>query len=148
MTKHEGLRIYAQRGVRARALVRPRLRPRAPEGSRDGAARDAAESTVVDSLVVQRGSIEDQLLWILGAPPIGSEGTENALKRKEGELMEAFASLDVARSLALFRRLTTSYPADSVAAAFLRLAPAARARLLAYLAEAPGRAATARLYRG
>lgn len=142
--KFDGLRIYAQRGVRPRALVRPRLRGR---GSSDGAALDV-KPPVADPHAVERGSMEDQILWILGAPPIGVETAEQALRRKETELADAFASLDVARSLSLHRRLVEAHPADPVSAAFVRLAPDARARLLSYLADAPGRAATARLQRG
>ena len=62
-------------------------------------------------------------------------------RRKEHELGAVFATLSIAESRALHRRLAIAATGDELAAAFLRLTADRRVRLLAFLADVRRRAA-------
>lgn len=76
------------------------------------------------------------------APPFG-ETLSAAYARKERELRDVLATLPAADALALHARLADPRPGDALAAAFARLVAERRARLLAFLADAPRRDAIA-----
>lgn len=88
-----------------------------------------------------RTTIEDQILQILEeAAPCG-ESLQSTFARKERELCCAFTTLTSNAANDLARRLAELDPKDRVAAAFGRLAAERRARLVAFLEDAPRRAA-------
>lgn len=90
------------------------------------------------------GEFDARLLGILAGGPADGETLDAAFRRKERELGALFATLDVATSRALHRRLSISADGDVVAARFGRLVSERRARLLAFLADARRREAIAR----
>jgi hypothetical protein len=65
-------------------------------------------------------------------------------ERKEQEVCALFAALPVLEAMELHRRLRIARAGDAVAAAFARLVVERRQRLLAFLGEAPRRAALGR----
>ena len=88
-------------------------------------------------------SVDTRLLAILASGPGHGETLDAAFRRKEHELGALFATLDVAASRALHRRLTLPADDDLVAARFGQLISNRRARLLAFLADARRREAIA-----
>jgi hypothetical protein len=83
------------------------------------------------------------LLAILDAAPAYGETIEAAFRRKEQQLLEAFAALSAEASRSLHARLCASAPDDAVAVRFARLVRDRRERLLAFLGDARRREALA-----
>jgi hypothetical protein len=88
-------------------------------------------------------SDDARLLAILDAPLVPGEPAHSGFRRKEHELGEAFAALDVMAARALHLRLRSPKAGDVLAAAFGRLTEDRRGRLLAFLGDARRRAAIA-----
>jgi hypothetical protein len=84
-----------------------------------------------------------RLLAILDAPLAPGEPAHTGFRRKEHELGQAFAALDVMAARALHARLRSPKAGDQLAAAFGRMTDERRGRLLAFLADARRRAAHA-----
>jgi hypothetical protein len=106
----------------------------------DGArpARPASPRALVPNIqtaVSHAGTIDDELLAILNAPPARGETIEMTFRRKELELGDLFATLTVFESRTLQRRLSNPSANDPVAAQFGRLVPERRSRLLAFLGD-------------
>lgn len=91
--------------------------------------------------------VERRALAVLDAPADPSEPIERAFRRKEDEVRALFGELSAGDALAIFRRLTLVCPDDLLASRFARLVTDRRARLLAFLADAPRREAIARARR-
>lgn len=85
--------------------------------------------------------VDRRILEVLEAPLEWGETVDAAFRRKERALLELFASLSSVEASKLHHRLSVARPDDAVASCFARLVPERRARLLAFLAEAPRRAA-------
>jgi hypothetical protein len=81
------------------------------------------------------------LIAILDAAPDIGETIECAFRRKEHDLLTAFAALSLDASRSLHARLAAGMADDPVAARFSRLVRERRERLLAFLADARRRAA-------
>ena len=152
----DDLRIYARRGPRpgaaarlARAAILAQEPARAAEAAETAETAEAAQPARAtrELPAVALPSVEEQVLQILGAPPVWGETVEAAFRRKERELVEVLAAVEPAAAAELSRRLAEPRPEDPVAAAFARLVPERRARLLAFLAAAPRRAAVERARR-
>jgi len=87
-------------------------------------------------------AFELRLIEILRRPVEGGN-THEANRVKEHEIGEVFARLSVSEAAALHQRLSSPAPLDDLAAAFGRLMAERRARLLAFLGDAPRRATIA-----
>lgn len=86
---------------------------------------------------------DQELLTILEAAPMYTDTIEHAFFAKERALRDAFAALSIEAARVLHVRLSSPRTGDDVAAAFARLVPERRTRLLAFLGEARRRAAIA-----
>ncbi len=89
------------------------------------------------------GPHDDGILAVLAAPLRAGETAHAGYRRKEHELGAAFAALPLAGARALHARLASPRDGDALAARFGRLTAERRARLIAFLADAPRRAALA-----
>ncbi|HEY3803647.1 MAG TPA: hypothetical protein VGL61_13620 [Kofleriaceae bacterium] len=81
------------------------------------------------------------LLAILDAPLSARETIAQGFARKEVELRAAVAGLCLADARALLRRFTVAVRGDVLVERFARVAGERRARFVAFLADAPRRAA-------
>jgi len=86
-------------------------------------------------------SIEDRLIAILESPPHSNEMIAAGFARKEAELGNVLATVDLDVARALHKRLTTVDANDPLVTAFNRLTAVRRQRLIIYLADARRRAA-------
>jgi hypothetical protein len=86
-------------------------------------------------------SIEDRLIAILESPPHAHEMIAAGFARKEAELGNVLATVELDVARALHKRLTTVTADDRLVAAFNRLTADRRQRLIVYLADARRRAA-------
>ncbi len=91
---------------------------------------------------------EAALLEILDSASCPGETIARAFERKELELRAALARLTVAEARALHRRFQVAACGDILIERFTRLAVDRRLRLIAFLADAPRRAALALAKRG
>jgi hypothetical protein len=82
-----------------------------------------------------------ELLAILLATPACADTIECAFRDKERALRQLFVTMSIGVSRALHARLATPRDGDEIAEIFHRFVPERRARLLAFLADAPRRAA-------
>jgi hypothetical protein len=130
------LNIFADR-VRARA--RTARQPSNDEASPNHhpPAQPAARLATLPS------DTERRIVEILAAPAPAWMTIDAAFRHKEHELGSLFATLAVVEAGALHRRLANPRPDDHVAQHFLRLVADRRARLLAFLADARRREASA-----
>lgn len=94
-----------------------------------------------------QAALDHRLIQILEAPPDWNQTVDAAFRNKERALLEVFASLSCADATRLHHRLASPRAGDPVSTWLTRLVPERRARLLAYLAEAPRRAAMAKVRR-
>lgn len=86
-------------------------------------------------------ALESQILERLESRPESHETVELAFRRKERDLVALFEQLTLPDARELSRRLSRQLAGDQVAVAFSRLIGERRARLLAFLANAPRREA-------
>lgn len=123
-------------------------------GQGEGPATARADSTCYDPradrtrqvavaapLVAVRAETEAQILAILAAPALLGETVSSQFQRKEHQLGSIFAALSLAESRALHRRLAIPQAGDALALKFARLVVERKNRLIAFLADAPRRAA-------
>lgn len=85
--------------------------------------------------------IDRRLLAVLDETAAVGESADALFRRKEHALGTLFAALPVPAALALHKRLTMPAVGDPLHARFSRLVAERRARLLAFLADAPRREA-------
>ena len=90
------------------------------------------------------GPHDETLAAIIDAPLSPGETAHAGFSRKERELGAAFAQLPLAEARRLHARLSNPRADDSLASRFSRFTIERRTRLLAFLADAPRRAALAR----
>lgn len=124
----------------------------AAESSGAAGSAVAAASTATVSSVAATGpgpqtALDHRLVQILEAAPAWNQTVDAAFRNKERALLEVFASLSCADATRLYHRLASPRAGDPVSSWLTRLVPERRARLLAYLAEAPRRAAVAKVRR-
>lgn len=104
--------------------------------------RDAArEPEQVCRVPWRTVALESEIMHVLECASEPGERFEMAFRRKEQELMAAFAQLSVVDAMELHRRLSLCVDDDGIAARFCRLISERRARLLAFLACARRREA-------
>jgi len=89
------------------------------------------------------GPHDDAILAILDAPLRAGETAHAGYRRKEYELGTLFAALSPADARTLHARLSSPRTGDLAAERFHLLVAERRVRLLAFLADAPRRAALA-----
>ena len=102
-----------------------------------------ASAALPDRASVLAGTSDESLLAIFDVPVQPGETIELAYRRKEHDLIEAFARLSIRESMDLHRRLCNPRPDDRVAELFSRLVVQRRVRLLTFLIDARRRAALA-----
>jgi len=78
-------------------------------------------------------TIDARLIAILDAPLASRETPAEGFARKERELGNAFARLDIDQVVAIYERLVVNYACDSLARKFARLTEERRERLLDFL---------------
>lgn len=132
-----------QRRSRAAVLVRTVEPPAQPQPVPDRIVLDAPRLVAVPATPPPppTQSLDDRLIAILEAPPHHNEMIAACFARKEAELGNLLATLDVDTARALHKRLTTFAGDDPLVAAFNRLTADRRQRLIVYLADARRRAA-------
>jgi hypothetical protein len=93
---------------------------------------------------VPRSAPYDAALCAICETPVhGHETAAVGFARKEAELRAAIAALSILDARELYARLSASFDGDDVVAAFARLTPERRARLIAFAGDARRRAALA-----
>jgi len=123
------------------------LRSREPEPVRSSALvapapiANAVPSPLVDA---PRTTIEQTIIGIILASPPAGLPAAHAHAHKEHQLRSVFAGLELLDAWHLHRRLSNPAVSDPLVAAFMRLVPDRRARLLAFLGDARRRQALAR----
>lgn len=105
--------------------------------------REQLPASASGATPTEKASWERAALAVLERP-LDGESSAVAHERKEAELKSLFATLTIAESRALHRRLASMPEGDELAASVARLIPARRARLLAFVADARRREAIAR----
>ena len=129
-----------QRRSRAAVLVRTEEPPAQPQVP-DRIVLDAPRAVATPAAPPPSSELEDRLIAILESPPHANEMIAACFARKEAELGNVLATIDVDSARALHKRLTTFAGEDRLVTAFNRLTADRRQRLIVYLADARRRAA-------
>jgi len=102
---------------------------------------DRTRTVSAAPLVAVRAETEAQIMAVLAAPAHPGETVSSQFQRKEHQLGSIFAALSLAEARALHRRLAIPQAGDALALKFARMVVDRKNRLLAFLADAPRRAA-------
>lgn len=121
------LRIFDQVPPTSRPVMPVDPVPCAPPRAISGVSQDSRASA---------RDLDQRLGGILTSAASVGETVELAFRRKEHQIGELFATLSIAESLDLHRRLSNPRAGDRVAELFGRMTVERRDRLLAFLASA------------
>lgn len=122
------------RSLRIFDQVPPVSRPIMPVDPIPCATRAISEASRIAR--AKAGDLDRRIVIILTSAVDVGETFELAFRRKERQLGELFATLSIAESLDLHRRLSSRRAGDRVAELFGRLTVERRDRLVAFLASA------------